>query len=50
MVLSTGSINVIKDYRKSVRRTFCKFYVTLYNGLEYQLLEVALHFIIYLVT
>ena len=49
MVLCSCGIGIIQYYWKSVRRTLRQFYVSLYYGLEHQLLEVALHLVINLV-
>ena len=49
MVLTTCRICIVKDYWQSVRRTLRQFDVTLDDGLEDQLLEVALYLVINLV-
>ena len=49
MVLRTGGVCIIKDGRHAMAWRFAQLDITVDYGFEDQLLEVAFHFIVYLI-
>jgi hypothetical protein len=49
MVLRTGGVGVIENDRQSVTGTLGEFDIALNDGLEHQLLEVALYLVVNLI-
>ena len=49
MVLGSGRVGVVQDDGQSVAGAFAQLDIALYDGLEDQLLEVALHLVVNLV-
>ena len=49
VVLASGRVGIVEDYRQTVARALAQFHVSLYDCLEHELLEMAFHLVVYLV-